>query len=158
MSTCATILTEPPEPQLGVDLAVLAWPTSARRPLQIDDGASKTFRILAGHTLHRICSRGELVSTKRRRHEHDARVLDARSDEFSSELREIPNIARHDGAVYTRGVLKLASIVELRIADFMSADSVESTGTKSLGDARGQILVEVERHSAVTTRTSPGYR
>ena len=143
-------------PNWAWTLVVLPWPTSARRPPQIHHGAIKTIRILAGHTLHGICDRGELIGTKRRGNEHDARVVEVRSDEFSRELREIPNIARHDGPVCTGGVMKLAAIVEMGIADFVSTDNVESTGTKDLGDARRQILVEVERHPAATTRTSPG--
>jgi hypothetical protein len=37
----------------------------------------------------------------------------------------------------------------------VGAHGVDSTSTEHLGDARREILVEVERH-LVTTRTSPG--
>jgi hypothetical protein len=43
----------------------------------------------------------------------------------------------------TGGVTKLASVVELRVADVMSAGDVKPTGTENLGDPRREILVEM---------------
>jgi hypothetical protein len=113
--------------------------------------------MVARHLLHSLRDRGELIGAERRRNEHDATVLAIRGDELSDQLGEIRDVARDESTAGTGGVQELASIVELDVVgNLVSAHGVEPTGPEHLGDARRQILVEVERHLAVTTRTSPG--
>ena len=109
------------------------------------------------HELHSSRDRGEVVGAKRRRDEHDASVLAIRGDELSGQFRKVLDVARDDRSARTGSVQELASVVELGVAgNLVSTHGVEPSGPEHLGDARREILVEVERHLAVTTRTSPG--
>jgi hypothetical protein len=109
-----------------------------------------------GDVLHRVGDRGEVVRPECRRDEHDAGVFDIRGDELPGQLGEIPDVARDDGAVGAGGMSKLAAVVEPRVAYLVRADHVEPAGPQNLGDARREVLVEVERHMVVDTVASAG--
>ena len=132
-------------------------PASAPRTLQEHNRARQTVRVVARHLLHSVRNRGELVGAERRGYEHDSRVLAICGKELPGQLREILDVARDDGATSPRRIQELASIVDLDVAgNLVSSHGVQPPGPEHLGDARREILVEVERHLVVTTRTSPG--
>jgi hypothetical protein len=128
---------------------------SGRRALQKDHRGVEATRIVACDLLHSIRDRREVVGAERRRHEHDVSMLAIRGDELSGQLREILDVARDDGAVCTGGIARRSKLAGVA-RNLVRAHDVESAATKHLGDARREVLVEVERHLPVTTRTNPG--
>jgi len=109
-----------------------------------------------GHLLHGVRDRREFVGAECRRDENNSRMLDVRGNELPGDFRAVGDVARDDGTTLVGGLTELASVVELGVADLGSADHVDTAGAQDLGNARRQILAQIERHLPVTTRTSPG--
>ena len=112
--------------------------------------------MLPSDVFYRVGDRGKVIGRKRRRDEHDPGVFEIRGDELTGQFREVPDVARNDRALGAGGVAKLAAVVEPYVTDLVSADHVQPADPQDLGDTGREVFVEVERHPAAATRTSPG--
>lgn len=89
--------------------------------------------------------------------ENNARVRHVGGYGSLGNQHEIPNIARYDRPIVPSRVLKLRLVGQLAITSLMGADCVNTLCSKNLRDPRGEVLVQIERHSTCATRTSAGY-
>lgn len=85
-------------------------------------------------------------------------MLDVPLDRLVCEGEKIGDVGGHERSPLSRGTGELGSVVELDVADLVSAHRVDTGLSQELCDFRRKVLVEVYRHSGPTKRTSPGYR
>src|SRR5262249_49127087 len=123
----------------------------------VDDESLEPLRVGLELIDDRISDRLVLVSPKARRHQDDACVAGVRGHSVMSEPEEVDNVPGDDRPAFARGVPELGTVLELTVADLVGARRVYVVLPKKEGDARRQVLIEVDPHRVVMKRTSPGY-
>lgn len=125
---------------------------------EIDDEPFEALRILARDLDYGIRNRVEFVPTKAGRDQDDAGVLDVGCDSIVSEREKIDDVGGNDRPASSGRLSKLRTVVELDPAHLVRAHCIDTLVAQEPSDSRRHVLVEVDLHSVVTKRTSPGYR
>ena len=123
-----------------------------------DDEPFQTLWVLARDQDYGICNRVEFVPTKAGRDQDDTGVLDVACDRIVSEREKVDDVGGNDRPPSSCRLSELRTVVELDPAHLVRAHRIDTLVAQEPSDDRRHVLVEIDLHSVVTKRTSPGYR